>query len=740
MRTRLLAQRARSLILPQPFARICVLFRPKILDMKKQLLLSLSLLLWSLRLAAQWQHIPGPDGGLVINLDTDGSLLYALTTTSIYRSDDEGYHWQVMEDSHQAGRTIDRLVAENGVFYGKNADGEVLRSSDEGKTWQAVLKKPYPITAPGEVLHEVFAKGDTVLVSSEFTIYRSVDRGETWATTSDLFGYEHSNIFSSQSEFFSWGNDHIYRSSDGGLTWDNAFSTSSGFAGVGAIGDTLFALYSKIRRLIRSTDGFRTWELVNSDSISTKHSVNFDELLHAKVTKLDNKICFVFESGYYEYCPFYSYSTDGGTTWHRGSNGLSLPLEIRNIVSFKNHLVIAHRRGVSHSKDGFQTFDPEQMGLAIAPIGNISVGKQHIFVGALQTVYSSNLSGDSWQEVEPVSHVPSCLKGAEVMQTSQRTILLDSYGKNYYSEDEGENWLPINASNHNKATSENCLWIYFVGTLSKFCDGSATFEDVRPAELQDKILGRLFTFGKYFTITVSSTNPDGDKGSFLVFNESGKVIREAPPSPCPLYFPTNSFFYFDGQNILQYCGPNTYIFKENASTWESIYPQDWTTGIPLYHSRITAIATHQGVTWAALEGKGLFYTTDATGRFYPAQPQLPYPYPTAIAFRDNTIWVGTEGGGIYHMALPPVQAEAAAKPTFKCSPNPSDGQLHLEADLFFTDEILLEVLDVSGKLADSKTLSPGRAWDLNFPNLPQGLYILMLRTSAGTVGLKWAVH
>ena len=74
------------------------------------------------------------------------------------------------------------------------------------------------------------------------------------------------------------------------------------------------------------------------------------------------------------------------------------------------------------------------------------------------------------------------------------------------------------------------------------------------------------------------------------------------------------------------------------------------------------------------------------------------------------------------------------------APNPSDGQLHLEADVFFTDEILLEVLDVSGKLVVSKTLSPGRAWDLDFPNLPQGLYVLMLRTGVGTVAVKWAVY
>jgi hypothetical protein len=84
-----------------------------------------------------------------------------------------------------------------------------------------------------------------------------------------------------------------------------------------------------------------------------------------------------------------------------------------------------------------------------------------------------------------------------------------------------------------------------------------------------------------------------------------------------------------------------------------------------------------------------------------------------------------EGGGIYHMALPPVQSDAATKPSFKCSPT-HDGHLHLEADVFFMEEIPLEVLDVAGRRVATKTLSPGQAWDLDFPNLPQILYLLML--------------
>lgn len=689
--------------------------------MKKQVLLSFTLLLCSLSLAAQWQHIPGPEGGHVINLDTDGSQLYALTTTNIFRSDDEGYHWQVLEGSHHAGRTIGRLVAENGVFYGKNTDGEVLRSNDGGKTWKVVLKKPYPITAPGEVLHEVFAKGDTVLVSSEFTIYRSVDRGETWAATSDLFSYGHANIFSAGSDLFAWSKRHIHRSSDGGQTWKRVFTSGGEFAAVGLANEYLYAFYTSTGRVLRSDDGFDTWETIESAQL------NYLGKPYQVVG--DGALVYCINQDYY--CGgYFVYSIDKGLTWLQGQSEIDVPLTVRGVISFGGHLILAHKKGVSHSIDHLKTIvHTQQNGLDACYIENISVGKHSVGVDANSISYLSDKTGQNWMEVALDPSLNPCYRWTHIHNTEQRWFLMDQQKKTtFYSDNEGKHWTQLDKYFYDiQVTTKHCLWEIepYQKTIRRLSDDKKEFTTLYGI---GALYRNLFGFEHHVIAKVEDC--------YELYEEHDFVGSRISCSPCN----AGGVLHFDGHNLFHFCGSNTYVFKENATDWEEIYPQDWATGIPLYHSRITDLKTHDGVTWAALEGKGLFYTTDATGRFYPAQPQLPYPYPTALAFRGDTIWVGTEGGGIYRMTLPPVHTEASAKPIFQCSPNPSNGRLRLEADVFFTDETRLAVLDVTGKMVTEKKLAPGQVWDLDFHYLPRGLYVLMLRTASGSVGLKWAVH
>ena len=115
--------------------------------MKKTLLFSLGLCLQCAVLCAQtpdWQHIPGPDGGTLSNFDLDGATLYGLSKAGIYRSTDEGYHWELIPASLTTTRDKRQLRVENGVFYALNSDGALLRSEDQGASWTPILQKPFP--------------------------------------------------------------------------------------------------------------------------------------------------------------------------------------------------------------------------------------------------------------------------------------------------------------------------------------------------------------------------------------------------------------------------------------------------------------------------------------------------------------------------------------------------------------------------------------------------------------------
>jgi len=698
--------------------------------MKKHLLLLL-LLFCGFQLSAQWQYLPGPDGGYVFNLETDGSILYALAPTGIYRSEDQGYHWHFLPGTRGASKMIERLTVENGVFYGISTYKKLLRSNDGGQSWQPVLQEPFPSPGPEEYLKNVFVKGDTVLVTSTSTVYRSVDRGETWISTGDLLNFNQSRIFSTGSDFFSGGNTHFYRSSDGALSWERIFEFTNDFAVVGAVGNKQYILYDNMEKLARSTDGFRTWKNIETDVFFPLFGPSHYPL--KLVGRGDTLYCIGKTTG--SGCStLFCYSTDGGDTWHAGNDGDELPVTMDDVVLFDQHLVFLNTQmGISHSTDGCKTFTTEQSGLTSTDISGIATQGKTVFAAGNRTVYYSKNGGQDWKETAPNTITNPCEKFSQMFSTQKRLYLIKRFGVKFYSEDEGTSWKPLETVDfYPVGTTRNGIWAADFQSLTRILDDGTTSTIDLISLLEGQGINSVVTAADHVIVVA--------KDHYLILNENGQLIRQIPAAPCnEFFFMTAEQMHFDGRNIFFFCTNNTYVFSEGASEWQQIYPQDWTTGIPLYHSPMTDIATYKDVTFVALDGKGIYYTTDATGRFYPLDTPCPELHPRKISFKDNSMWVSSDDGGIYTWDLPLVQIDASEKPVFRYSPNPSDGHLHLESDVFFTDEIRLDILDMAGRLAISKVLRPGQTWDLDFPTLPIGLYVLRLQTPLGVSALKWSV-
>lgn len=126
-----------------------------------------------------WESLPGLDGGAVLQFETDGNRLYALTYGGIYSSQNDGETWALLEGSRNVADFGAQLEVEAGVFYVLKGNGVLLRSLNNGATWKAVLQAPYPIDAPGGRPEGMMAIGDTLLVISALGIYPNPSFGQS---------------------------------------------------------------------------------------------------------------------------------------------------------------------------------------------------------------------------------------------------------------------------------------------------------------------------------------------------------------------------------------------------------------------------------------------------------------------------------------------------------------------------------------------------------------------------------
>ncbi len=240
-----------------------------------------------------WQALNSPPGAPLSafaaspNFATDHILL-AGTSTGLYRSNNAGQSWNAL-GSGPAGpvATAKKIVpspafpSDHTLFvlagpYG-GADRAVLRSTDDGATWQTVWQgsPAHDLALSPAYLtdHTVFLVGGAQGVNQ---VRRSTNEGQTWQVVgnpADLEAYRIvlSPNYAVDHTAFVAGYGRMHRSTNGGTTWQplNApgpnydLAISPGFA----VDHRLWATYREIEGsgvrpeggIIRSTDGGDTW-------------------------------------------------------------------------------------------------------------------------------------------------------------------------------------------------------------------------------------------------------------------------------------------------------------------------------------------------------------------------------------------------------------------------------------------------------------------------------------------------
>ncbi len=703
--------------------------------MKKSLTLLFIALHFALNLFAQWQNIPVPDGGTAFCVQEENETVYALAYGGLYESTDEGKHWIALGPGL---RGMYKFRVSKGIFYGYvSSSNELYKSTDKAKTW----KKVFEMGAP-ERINDFWANGNNLIVLSSQKIYYSSDHGESWTTSnSDILGFDLEKLCSTPTECFAWGPSNIFRTSDGGANWEKVSSSEEAFLSVGTVDQKIFVLYHEAKRIVMSTDGLRSWQTIETDKMWT--GPYYGQFMECNIKGKGDFIVLFFPRTYPGSSRL-SYSRDGGLTWNvlylDGSP--DLPLQLSDLLLVKEHFLMQGAE-LYRSDHNMKNIETAYSGLKGHYINYLNPVGEKLYANTLYYVASTDNKGKNWEALTRKKYYYSGIEEVNI-QVNNNMILLKLSDSTYqYSVDNGKSWGFYKANKWEKIVlTDNKIWAYNEGNkyFHRLDNGFKIERLFHIANISNDYQIKNFTTRGsylYFTLYESKT---GNSLDHIVLNEDLKVVLRTPASPCLLtQFLSIPAPVFDGNNMIDFCLQTAYYYGTNNQAWEKYYPVNWKDGTNFLQNPIVAIAQENGVHFIAVQNKGIFYTNDQSGRFYPIEPALPSVDVTAMTLKDNKLWVATQDAKIYSLDLQLASPIDKTPIALQLSPNPSDGHMTLTSDLFLTEYSPFSLHDATGKMVAERELPPGNRWEMDFL-LPPGVYFLRLLTQNGVVGKKWVLR
>ncbi|MCL4705276.1 T9SS type A sorting domain-containing protein [bacterium] len=321
---------------------------------------------------------------------SDGHIFAGTNGSGVFRSTDNGNSWMAINDGLGSSR-IQTLATDSHFLFAGTPDSGVFRSTNNGDTWKQgrIGLESLPVyTLASNAAGYLFAGTDITN-----RLYRSTDRGESWApigpTSTGIFavatnaqGY----LFAAFSySFGDAGYATLNRSTDNGQTWNQVLQVGTWPSGrifdvvCGSEGEVLVS--TSDRGILRSDDYGRQWKDIGLNSfIVNQSALNSDGHIYAGT-----------DSGAFR-------STDKGENWIAINTGLtSGPIGSLQVNS-AGQIFASTSAGIFTTIDNGETWS--HTGLAEGGVIAINPSTGDVFVGSEQNgIFRSTNNGRDWLQI-----------------------------------------------------------------------------------------------------------------------------------------------------------------------------------------------------------------------------------------------------------------------------------------------------------------------------------------------------
>ncbi len=695
-----------------------------------------------------WQPTSGPGGGDVraFAVGLSGEIFAGLGNGGgVYRSVDNGSSW-VRCEGGLVGMSIMSLFMSGGQLYAGTFGNGIYRSPDHGKSWvkidlgySDIYGSSFARYTDGAGHEYIFAATGGYGYISNWSnvvshgVFRSSDHGVTWkwvgtglnSTSIDCLLVTSAGVLAGD------GLHGVYRSTDGGSSWTEVWATTSPALSLCETRSNVILAGLAYYGIYRSTDYGLTWASANSGLTQSK--------IWSLAVLPDGRTIAGTESGGL-FC-----STDAGLSWSAINNGLP-PADVRVIaLSTDNRILLGlDTFGVLRTDPGGSSFVSANDGMNASTVYDLkSDAEKNLIAASGSGVFRSSDHGFNWERLNWLSPNPSSFN--QIAVAPGKKMYLAS-GNLFESSDDGYTWSLVN---------DALVWIFGAGASTVVCPDSTHV-----------YFGGGWVFGYSTDAGTTWTNVHRNDYIYVLSStNSGALLAGVWRS---VRLETYHFLYrsSDGGNSWQNSGGGP----------AGPYGKDYDSFIATGGSNMLASSQYgieqssdDGLTWTLITndmsatGGAHYLTMDSRGRLFAVTNQNGISVSTdkghtwsdfetglqGIGIRcvtavDDSIYVGTIGNGVYHLAIVDTSPDDIPLPDrFSLSqnyPNPFNPGTTIEYSLPQPSYVTLTLYNILGQrirtLVDEAKPAGTYTVRLDGAGLASGVYFYRMRAGNFTATKK----